>query len=148
MLKSNTKKAKPQIVIKRLYQHPIEKVWQAIATEQGMANWLMPLEDFEPKLGNEFRMKTKPYGKFDGTVICRILDIEPPHRMKFTWESNVLPETEVVFDLKKTKDLETLFTLSHSGFSGVSGFFTKMILGAGWWNLLRKKLVNYLANET
>ena len=94
---------RPQIVIRRVYRHPIEKVWRAIASKEGLASWLMPLEGFEPKLYNEFVMQTKAYGKFDGTVYCRIVDLVPPKRMKFTWASNVLPETVVTFDLKKDK---------------------------------------------
>ncbi len=139
---------KPQIVVKRVYQHPIEKVWKAISSEEGLASWLMPVEGFKPELNKEFTMKTKAYGKFDGFVKCRILDIKPPNVMKFTWSSNVLPETEVIFDLREISDRETLFTLSHRGFKGMSGYLTRLILGAGWWNLLRKKLAKYLENET
>ena len=136
---------KPQIVLKRIYKHPIYKVWQAVSTAEGLGSWLMEVKGFHPVIGNEFTLNTKSYGKFDGIVNCKILDIQDPSLFSHTWSSNVLPETVVTYKLKALSENETLLTFTHNGFSGFSGWVTRMILGAGWKRkLLKQKLQNYL----
>ncbi len=136
--------AKKQIFIRRIYKHPVHKVWDAVATEEGLSGWLMPVNGFELRQGAEFVMKTKPQGKFDGTVHCRILAIEPLQRISFTWESNVLSDTVVTIEVQSIDDNQTLLKLSHQGFKGFSGFLVRQILGLGWRRLLWMKLRRYL----
>ena len=136
--------AKRQIFIRRIFKHPIHKVWGAVATEEGLSAWLMPVNGFELRQGAEFVMKTKPQGKFDGMVHCRILKIEPLQMISFTWESNVLSETVVTIELQSIDNNQTLLRLSHYGFKGFSGFLVRQILDLGWRRLLRKKLKRYL----
>ena len=47
----------PQIKKQVTFQAPIEKVWQAVSSSEGMAEWFMP-NDFEPVEGHEFKLET------------------------------------------------------------------------------------------
>ncbi len=54
--------------------------------------------------------------------------------------------TIVRWELKELTATTTSLTLSHSGFTGFSGWMTKQILKMGWKKILHKKLSAYLDN--
>ncbi len=137
---------KPQIHIKRVYQHPIDRVWNALTTKEALSAWLMETQDFELKRGHQFQLKTKPQGSFDGIVNCEITDFSQPNMLSYTWTATAFVQpTTVTWELKSLSETETLLTLSHTGFKGWNGWLTRQILTFGWKSLLRKKLQNYLA---
>jgi uncharacterized protein YndB with AHSA1/START domain len=84
---------------------PIQKVWQAVATSEGIAAWFMP-NDFQPKLGHEFTLQTQ-----FGPIACKVLDLDPPHVLSFSWGDF---GWRVSFALKDLKG-KTEFTLIHAG---------------------------------
>ena len=136
---------KPQIVIKKTFNHSTEKVWKALTDPEALATWLMPTTDFELKEGCQFQFKTTPRGKFDGIVDCQINEIHFPSRIQYTWKAKGMPQpTLVTWVLKPLSESSTLLTLSHNGFVGFNGWLTKTMLGFGWKKLLNKKLRNYL----
>ncbi|SDE29206.1 Uncharacterized conserved protein YndB, AHSA1/START domain [Paenibacillus sp. UNCCL117] len=94
----------PDIVKTALLNAPIQKVWDAVATAEGIAAWFMP-NDFRPELGSEFSLHS-PYG----TSPCRVEELDPPNRLVFTWGD----EWIVSFNLIE-QDGKTEFTLTHSG---------------------------------
>lgn len=83
----------------------IDKVWQAVASSEGLSHWLMP-NDFQPRLGHEFTLKTQ-----FGPVPCKVLEIDPPTRLSFTWDDF---GWQVTFELEELKG-KTEFTVIHSG---------------------------------
>ncbi|WP_203530678.1 SRPBCC domain-containing protein [Thermaerobacter sp. PB12/4term] len=60
-------------------QAPVERVWQAVATAEGLSAWLMP-NDLKAEAGHPFTLQT-PFGP----VPCRVTVVEPPHRLAFRW---------------------------------------------------------------
>lgn len=84
---------------------PIEKVWKAIATSEGIASWWMP-NTFEPILGRDFILHA---GQF-GDSPCKVTEIDPPNRVGFNWGK----DWHLTFELKKLEDGKTEFTLIHS----------------------------------
>ena len=87
-----------------LLKAPIEKVWQAVATREGLAAWFMP-NDLQAEAGHEFTLQT-PFG----TSRCKVTAVDPPRRLAFTWGDawHVTFEPEAVGD-------KTRFTLIHAG---------------------------------
>lgn len=88
-----------------LLQAPVQKVWDAVATAEGIAVWFMP-NDFEPVAGHEFHLNAGPFGKSP----CKVTVIEPPHRLSFTWGK----DWTITFELKAEGE-QTEFTLIHGG---------------------------------
>ena len=84
---------------------PIEKVWSAVATSKGLAAWWMQ-NDFEPVLGHEFVLHT---GQF-GDSPCKVTEIDPPHRLCFSWGK----DWSLAFELHEQGG-KTELTLIHSG---------------------------------
>lgn len=112
-----------------VYQHPIEKVWGAITTSEALSQWLMP-NDFKLSIGHEFQFRTKPAPGFDGIVHCVVMEIQPPHKLVYSWQGGGV-DTVLTWTLESVPG-GTRLTLDHTGFRGIRGFFVSAILGKGW----------------
>ncbi|WP_227874314.1 SRPBCC family protein [Tumebacillus algifaecis] len=120
---------------------PIQKVWDAVATSEGIASWFMP-NDFQPVLGNEFVLEA-PYGK----TPCKVTEFEPPTRLAFTWTEEWL----VTFELEELEDGKTEFTLTHAGWEEgkilLSGQESSKVRGQmdhGWREAVLPRLAQYV----
>lgn len=94
--------------------HPPEKVWRALTDPALLAEWLLPVTGFELEPEAQFRFRTQPYPGWDGTVSCRLLEVEPQRRLRYTWEVPFL-QTVVTFTLTPTA-AGTRLSLVQSGF--------------------------------
>jgi uncharacterized protein YndB with AHSA1/START domain len=110
----NTYNKLPDIKRTVIMNAPIEKVWKAIATSEGLAVWLMP-NDFQPVIGHEFTFISQPQRGWDGIVHCKVQELQPPTLLGFTWSGNNM-EQYVSFELKDLNG-KTEFTLTHAGWS-------------------------------
>jgi len=86
---------------------PVEKVWDAVATSKGLAAWWMA-NDLEPVVGCEFVLHT---GQF-GDSPCKVTEVDPPHRLCFTWGK----DWSLAFELREAGG-KTELTLIHSGWA-------------------------------
>ncbi len=120
--------------------HPPEKVWRALTEPALLAEWLLPVIGFELAPGARFTFKTQPYPQWDGTVSCRMLEIEPRRRLRYTWEVPFLT-TEVTFTLTPTA-AGTRLSLVQSGFQPDQ---KREFGGARYgWKMMGEKLVHLL----
>ncbi|WP_028608458.1 SRPBCC family protein [Paenibacillus harenae] len=85
----------------------VQKVWNAVATSEGIAEWFMP-NDFEPVEGHEFQLNAGPFGMSS----CKVTVIDPPNRLSFTWGKDWV----LTFELSEQGG-QTEFTLIHSGWT-------------------------------
>ena len=129
------------IAIERTFPHPREKVWRAVTTQEALATWLMP-NDFELRVGHEFTFRTEPAPGFDGIVHCRVLEIEPPSRLVFTWKGGPI-DTIVTFRLHEVRG-GTRFRMEQSGFEGFKARLVSKMLKSGGRSIYGKKLPEYL----
>jgi uncharacterized protein YndB with AHSA1/START domain len=130
------------IVLEVEYPHPIERVWRALTDTTALGRWLMP-NDFVPEVGHEFTFRTAPEQGWNGVVHCRVVELDPPHRLVYTWRGgDGRLDTVVKFTLTYAAG-GTRLRLEHSGFAsgGPEGLTIRDILASGWnSNLLRGKL--------
>lgn len=131
------------IIRTHVYDHPIETVWKAVATAEGLESWLMP-NTFEPYEGHTFTFTSKPYPGFDGVVHSVVRTIEPPRRLEFTWVGGPL-ESVVSFVLTDEAANRTRLRFSHTGFEGAAQAISRVALGLGWRRLLGRRLPRTLA---
>lgn len=133
-----------EVNITRIYPFPIEQVWDAIASSEALAEWLMP-NDFRLEAGHEFTFRTKPQPGFDGLVKCKVINFEVPKRLEYSWQGGPLRKpTLVSFELQTVPD-GTRLTFRHSGFEGfINQYIVRFILGKGWKDLLNNKIVKFL----
>jgi uncharacterized protein YndB with AHSA1/START domain len=123
--------------------HPPEKVWRALTDPALLTEWLLPVVDLELEPGSAFMFKTDPHPGWDGTVSCRMLEIEAHRKLSYTWVVGAMElNTVVTFTLTPTP-LGTLLSLEQSGFAPEQ---KQNFGGARYgWRMMGGKLVELLA---
>jgi uncharacterized protein YndB with AHSA1/START domain len=122
-------------------RHPPEKVWRALTDPKLLAEWLLPVIGWKLEPGAAFTFQTQAYPGWDGTVDCRILEIEARTRISYTWSVSFL-DTVVTFTLAPTPS-GTRLSLVQSGFKASQ---KREFGGARYgWKMMGEKLVDLLA---
>ena len=65
--------------------HSPEKVWRALTDPGLLTEWLLPVFEFKLEPGAAFIFKTQPCPGWDGTVNCRILEVEAQKKLSYSW---------------------------------------------------------------
>jgi uncharacterized protein YndB with AHSA1/START domain len=121
--------------------HPPEKVWRALTDPALLTEWLLPVAGLRLEPGAAFTLKTQAFPGWDGTVNCRVLEIDAPRRLSYTWGVPFL-ETVVTFTLAPTA-AGTRLSIVQSGFQPDQ---KREQGGARYgWNAMSEKLVALLA---
>ena len=113
---------------------PKEKVWDAVATSEGIAVWWMS-NTFEPVLGKDFILHAGQYGDSP----CKITELDPPSRVGFDWDE----DWHLTFELRELEDGKTEFTLVHSGWNTEKSNIREMMDG-GWEKIVKENLPEYI----
>ena len=87
MLEKNT------LVWEREFPVKPEKLWDAIATKEGLSHWFMPTP-FEIEQGGRFDWE----GGTEGTIT----EIDPPHRIRFTPDRS--DEADMLLEIEETEN--------------------------------------------
>ncbi len=120
-----------------IYPHSPERVWAALTDRDALEAWLMP-NDFAPVVGHRFTFLTDPAPGFDGIVRCRVLTVEEPRRLAYSWRGGPI-DTTVTFNLEPVEG-GTRLTFEQSGFAGVVARSVGWMLGQGWKRMSRTTL--------
>jgi uncharacterized protein YndB with AHSA1/START domain len=94
--------ARPTIRVERRYDHPIESVWRAVTSPESLEQWFPSRVEIELRAGGEVRYDMA------GHETGEVLEVEPPHRLVFTWGTDQLE-----FALRADGD-GTVFVLTHA----------------------------------
>jgi uncharacterized protein YndB with AHSA1/START domain len=121
--------------------HLPEKVWRALTDPVLLTEWLLPVVELRLEPGAAFTFRTQSYPGWDGTVNCRILEIDEHRKLSYAWSVPFL-ETVVTFTLTPTAS-GTRLSLVQSGFKPDQ---KRESGGARYgWKLMGGKLVDLLA---
>jgi uncharacterized protein YndB with AHSA1/START domain len=122
--------------------HAPEKVWRALTDPVLLAEWLLPVVEGTLEPGAAFTFKTQPYPGWDGTVNCRILEMDAQKKLSYAWVVGDDLDTVVTFTLAPTAS-GTRLSLVQSGFKPEQ---KQNFGGARYgWKLMGGKLVDLLA---
>jgi uncharacterized protein YndB with AHSA1/START domain len=102
---SNERNQVKDIEQSAVFNAPIQKVWDAVSTSEGITAWFMP-NDFRPEVGHEFHIQS-PFGPSP----CKVLEIDEPNKLSFSWDKDGWVVTFFLKDLGG----KTEFTLVHAG---------------------------------
>ena len=105
-----------EIAFERDYSHPLESVWRALTDSEALGQWLMAT-DFVPEEGRSFQMWCKNPDGVTDRYLCKLLTIEPPVRMLWSWTlDGRQSEGETLVEFELTEIAEgTRLTVRHSG---------------------------------
>ncbi|MRG97026.1 SRPBCC family protein [Polyangium spumosum] len=123
--------------------HSPEKIWRALTDPVLLTEWLLPVAGLKLEPGAAFTFKTQPYPGWDGTVNCRMLEIEAHKKLSYAWVVGDMElDTVVTFTLTPTA-AGTRLSLVQSGFKP----HQKQNFGGAryGWKMMGGKLVDLLA---
>lgn len=126
------------------YPHEPARVWAALTDPRALAHWLMP-NDFKPVLHHEFQFRVDPSPFYSGVVRCKVLEIDPPTRMVWSWQTMPAkpgkpphPPMRIAWTLSPTPTGCTL-TLEQTGLQHQPRLFNLM-MSMGWNTMLNRWL--------
>ena len=124
-------------------QHPPEKVWRALTDPTLLTDWLLPVTGFSLAPSTAFTFKTQAFPGWDGTVNCRVLEVEPLRKLSYSWVvGDMTLNTVVTFTLTPTAS-GTRLHLVQSGFKPDQ---KQNFGGARYgWTMMGGKLIDLLA---
>jgi len=122
--------------------HRPEKVWRALTDPALLNEWLLPAVGLELEPGTKFTFKSQPYPGWDGTVNCRMLEIEAHKKLSYAWVVGDMEiDTVVTFTLTPTAS-GTRLSLVQSGFKPTQ---KQNFGGARYgWTMMGSKLFDLL----
>ena len=124
------------------FPNPQAQVWEYITDPELIAQWLMPSE-FKPVVGHEFTFKAPamPDMDFDGIFYCKVLEVDPPTQLSYSWKfgpGNGTLNSSVVQWTLSPKDGGTQLELLHRGFEGHNFIAMFESMSEGWIKHINK----------
>jgi uncharacterized protein YndB with AHSA1/START domain len=105
-----------ELTFQRTFPHPRGKVWRALTDPIALGIWLMET-NFAPEIGRAFEMYCDDgHGSID-RYLCKLLAIEPQHRMVWSWVLDghqASGETIIEFRVAEVPE-GTSLEIRHSG---------------------------------
>lgn len=136
---------KDTISKEKVFNHPIDKVWDAITKAEEISTWFLEA-DFKAEVGYNYTFNSK--GEDCSPIIGEVKSANP-YTLIYTWIVKDTPsETTIKWELKQTND-GTKLILVHSGISNYAGETAIAMFESfnGGWDNCINGLKDYLKQE-
>ncbi|GEM_PF-846314 len=139
-----------QVILEKLFDATIERVWEAITNKDEMKSWYFDFEDFQPVVGFQFQF----YGGHEEGIqylhLCEVIEVIPQKKLTYSWRyAGYSGISFVTFDLYMQGN-QTLLKLTHRGiesFPAENPDFALHNFGEGWGELLNNRLRKHLEEQ-
>jgi len=143
-MKTDAITSKP-LVVERVYNVPINKVWQALTEKDKMKQWYFDLKEFKPEVGFEFQFAG---GNEEHTFLhfCKVTEVINGRKLTHSWTYDGYPgESFVTFELFDEGD-KTRLKLTHAGLETFPATpdFKRENFQMGWTDIIGRSLKEYL----
>lgn len=133
------------LVIERVFNAPVEKVWKAITDKEQMKQWYFNVSSFEPEAGHEFR--------FEGVAedrtymhLCTVTEAVKEKKLTYNWRYDGYEgNSSVTFELFAEGNT-TRLRLTHAGLETFPSLpdFKRENFMAGWTEIIGTALKNFV----
>jgi len=138
------------VIIEKLVNAPVKKVWKAITDKDQMKQWYFDLNDFKPEVGFEFSFTGKGSKGESYVHRCKITEVDPLKKLQYSWTyEDVEGFSVVTFELFE-KGESTLVKVTHTGletFPQNNSDFKRESFTAGWTELITKLLPGFVEDR-
>jgi uncharacterized protein YndB with AHSA1/START domain len=135
------------IILERLFDAPVKRVWQAITDKNEMKSWYFDLNEFKAQPGFQFQFTGE--GKNGNTYkhLCEITEVVPYEKLTYSWRyEGYAGISYVTFELFERGN-KTLLRLIHTGIESFpleNTDFAKQNFENGWNDIINNSLKGYL----
>jgi uncharacterized protein YndB with AHSA1/START domain len=116
-----------------------ERVFQALTEKEDLERWFVKKAEVDLCPGGAIRLEWAP----DAVEIGKILVLEPPHRLSYTWEALEPSPTTITFELTAEND-GTRLRLIHTGIGEGEDWDTYYTSVNSGWSVHLKNLTAWL----
>ena len=137
---------KDVIVKEQIFNHPINKVWDAISKQEEISTWFIKA-DFKAVKGYQYTFTASPAENC--VPITGEVKEADPYVLSYTWiVQDTEAETLVTWKLEEVEG-GTKLHLEHSGISGYKGDTAVQMFNSfnGGWDNCMNELSTYLRKE-
>lgn len=134
------------VVLERVYNAPIEKVWKALTVNEEMKQWYFNLKEFRAEVGFEFRFDVEHEGH-NYIHLCKVTEVIPGKKIAYTWRYKDEPGDSLVsFELFPEGKGKTKLRLVHTGLETFpkTQAYAKENFVAGWTDIIGNSLKQYV----
>jgi len=135
------------IVIERVFDAPISKVWSAITDKNEMKNWYFDLAEFNAEPGFKFQFTGGPTPEKQYLHLCEITEVIPEKKLTYSWRYNgYAGNSFVTFELFEQGN-KTRVKLTHKGletFPEENPDFARGNFEEGWNEIINVSLKTFL----
>lgn len=138
---------KDSIIKEKLFNHPIDKVWNAISKAEEISTWFIQA-DFKAEKGYQYTFTSEPNEKGCTTISGTVKEANP-YVLVYTWiVASTEVETTVTWKLEPVVE-GTKLHLEHSGISNYTGDTAIAMFESfnGGWDNCIDGLLTYLKDE-
>ncbi len=134
------------IIIEKVYNVPVERVWNALTNKEEMRKWYFNVSDFKPEPGFEFQFSGQSDGQ-EYVHLCKVTDAAVNKKIAYTWTyRDYAGNSHVTFELFDENG-STKVKLIHEGIetfpANLKDFSRESFMG-GWTHILNEALAKYL----
>lgn len=137
---------KQPIIVERIFNAPIEKVWKAITDKDEMKKWYFDLSEFKPEKGFKFEFTGGDENK-QYLHLCEVKEVVSNQKLSYSWRYDGIEGNSLVtFEIFEQGD-KTLLRLTHEGvetFITDDPNFARESFEKGWNHIINISLKNYL----
>ncbi|MBO0791211.1 MAG: SRPBCC domain-containing protein, partial [Ktedonobacteraceae bacterium] len=120
-----------------------ERVFQALTTKEDLERWFLVKAELDLRPGGAITFEWGP----GIAEVGKILVLEPPHRLSYTWEAFEPSPTTVTFELIAEND-GTRLRLTHTGIGEGEDWDNYYTSVNGGWNAHLSDLTSWLETGT
>ncbi len=135
------------IVLERVFNMPVSKVWKAITDKNEMKKWYFDLAEFKPEQGFKFQFTGGPSPNKQYLHLCEITEVISEKKLTYSWRyDGFAGNSFVTFELFEQEN-NTLLKLTHTGietFPKENPDFAKGNFMQGWNHIVHTSLKEYL----
>jgi len=138
------------VIIERIFNATIERVWQAITDKEQMKRWYFDLSDFKPEIGFEFSFPGQGHEGALYLHICTIKEVVVEKKLAYSWTYKDQPGYSVVTFELIPEEGGTRVKLTHEGLESFPRHpdFAKESFAEGWRYILGTSLDEFLESSS
>ena len=133
------------IVIERIFNAPVARVWEALTDVDQMREWYFDLREFKPQVGFEFDFVVEHEGN-SYHHLCRVTEVIPEKKIAYTWRYKDEPGNSLVTFELFSEDDKTRLKLTHTGIETFpkTPAYARKNFEAGWTAIIGSELKQFV----